>query len=55
MILVLIWSEKGRLNSKEGLANFTEVEMEIKGEGRKKFDQEITFVCVAKLHSRLPC
>lgn len=45
MIPILIWGEKGRLNSRGGLANFTEVGMEIKGEGRKKFNQKIP-LCV---------
>lgn len=38
MIPILIWGETGRPNSREGLANFAEVVMEIKRERRKKFD-----------------
>jgi len=45
MIPILIWGERGRPNSRESLANFTEVEMEINGEGRKKFDWK-TLLCV---------
>lgn len=36
MIAILIWGETVRPDSREGLANFNEVKMEIKGEGRKK-------------------
>lgn len=46
MIPILIWDEAGRSNSREGLANFNEVEMYIKGARRKKFDRKTLFLCV---------
>lgn len=46
MIFILIWDEAGRFNLREGLVNFNEVEMYIKGVRRKKFDRKIFFLCV---------